>query len=140
MFYNTAPFPRTVCDEHVEPDHQAVDLPRSVTDPHRLRKILRPFRQACRPLSFNRNWHDSTPNRCVERSSRLQTLDKCDICKYEINMLVKRYIAGTEWKIVQTADDPYFLDANKIERTAFRRHLLFHGQFAIVRAVIVVQF
>jgi hypothetical protein len=32
---------------------------------------------------------------------------------------MQSYIAGTEWKIVQTADDPYFLDANKIERTAF---------------------
>ncbi len=48
--------------------------------------------------------------------------ETCDIpCKYEINMPgYKRYIAGTEWTIIQTADDPYFSPTSKMERTAFR--------------------
>jgi hypothetical protein len=101
-----------------------VDLPRSVTDPLVAEDAPPVSGQGMPPIVIQSEPGMIPPKPGVWNDPAVfQTLDKCDIpCKYEINMPGrKRYVAGTEWKIVQTADDPYFLsDANKIERTAFR--------------------
>jgi hypothetical protein len=124
MFYNTAPFPRTVCDEVVESE-QAIDLPRLCHRPARLFPEDSPpvNGEGMPPIVIQ-----SQPGMIQQKpgvladSSLFETEETCDIpCKYEINMPgYKRYIAGTEWKIIQTNDDPYFSENSKMERTAFR--------------------
>lgn len=124
MFYNTADFPRTVCDEVIEPG-MAVDLPRLCHRPARL------FPEDVPPVSGEGMPPiviQSQPGMIKQKPGVLtdpdlfKTEETCDIpCKYEIKMSgYKRHIAGTDWKIIQTADDPYFSDTAKMERTAFR--------------------
>jgi hypothetical protein len=138
MFYNTAPFPRTVCDEVVEPD-QAIDLPRLCHRPARLfPEDVPPVSGQGMPPIVIQSQPGMVPHQnpsVLADPAVFRTEETCDIpCKYELSThhssssngsssnsnSNKRYIAGTEWKIIQTADDPYFSEVSKMERTAFR--------------------
>jgi hypothetical protein len=127
IVYNPASFTRTVCGHVLEPG-QAVQL----HDPCHKPAQLFPHQESLPPV----NGHDmpaivilSSKAPVVPASDLLEDPTKftteavCDIpCKFEVNMQGReRHIAGTEWKITQTMDDPYFSDLAKMERTAFRQ-------------------
>jgi hypothetical protein len=116
--YNSAHFERTWCGVTIPPG-KAVHIDKYCTDSVKLfAKEYPPVDgQGMPPIQVT-----ATP----EGSTNLKDVT-CDIpCQHEDDMEgVERYIQGTEWKVIQTMNDPTKDGIARVERTAFRQDVYY---------------
>lgn len=116
--YNPASWPRRLCGHEI-PAGQAVKLEQPCQEAARL------FPSGTVPSVEGK---DMPPMRIQSNPGLVPTPDDkftkidCDIgCEYETGLTdIVRYVAGTEWKLTQTAANPYADSRAIMERTAFR--------------------
>ena len=118
--YNSAHFERTWCGVSI-PQGMAVEIPEHCDEPVKLFAKNHPpiDGQGMPPIVV-------TSTAAVTSSTALKEVS-CDVpCRFEEKPSGdKRYIAGTEWKIIHTMNDPSKQDDAKVERTAFRQDVYY---------------
>jgi hypothetical protein len=127
IVHNAATFLRTMCGKEIRPG-QAHHLAEHCAEPAHV------FPQDDPPLSGSgmppvqvlRAMH---PLAGQVHPDRIDDVE-CDVpCQFEKGLpsepsetsAVDLYVAGTEWKVRQTQQDPYYVSEAKVERTAYRK-------------------
>lgn len=116
--YNSAHFDRTWCDTTI-PAGKAVEVDQFCVEPVHL------FAEGNPPIDG-----EGMPPIIVSAEQQVKGKLKdieCEIpCQFEESMAgVDRYIQGTEWKVIQTMNDPMKDSSAKVERTAFRQDVYY---------------
>ena len=119
LAYNSATFERYLCGQRIPPK-SALHLDTPCDQPGRV------FSKEPDLTNMPAIQVQSQPVHHTEDHSLFENV-QCDVpCRWEKDMQgTDRFIDGTDWKIFQSMDDPYFNDNAKVERTAYRQNLFY---------------